>query len=123
MGGILSNPIYVSIPSFSRVISDEVWIEAALELIKEGGIEPFLVNMLYMLRLSMVDVAPLQAMPASYSGPWPATAESSPDEEGEAVEMTRCSHDGLPMIPVLGEGSVWGPTCSIIFEMRKLRIC
>ncbi|MCL4299220.1 MAG: hypothetical protein KJ077_26030 [Anaerolineae bacterium] len=108
MRGVLCNPIYVGIPPFSRRVSNEAWIKAAVELIKEEGIEQFLVNMLYVLRLSMVDVAPLQSIPFAYDGPWPddADAEFSLGEQEEEVEMTMCSHDGLPMIPVLGEGMV-----------------
>jgi hypothetical protein len=106
MRGLLCNPIYVGIPPFSRRVSNEAWIKTALELIKEEGIEQFLVNMLYVLRLSMVDVAPLQSIPFVYDGLWPDDADAEFSLEEEKLEMTMCSHDGLPMIPVLGEGTV-----------------
>lgn len=103
MRGALSNPVYAGIPPFSRRVSDEAWIEAALELIHEDGAEQFLVNMLYMLRLSMAEVVPFQSIPSNYDGSCPGDAEREGEEE---AVMLVCSHDGLPMIPVLGEGMV-----------------
>jgi len=106
--GIMSNPVYTGIPPYPRAISDETWIRAAAELIKQEGPEQFLVNMLYMLRSSMVSVVPEEAIPDDYDGPWP----DDDDEDLFAVEddnrpspwhyplegFIYCSHDDLPMI-------------------------
>lgn len=107
MRGVLSNPVHVGIPPFSRLVSDEAWIKIALELIQEEGVEQFLVNMLYMLRISMVDTVSPEAIPSDSDGPWPDKLTSS-NEEGmeEETEFAVCSHDGLPMVPVLGVGMV-----------------
>jgi hypothetical protein len=110
--GMLSNPVYVGIPPYHRVVSDEAWVRAAAELIKEDGAEQFLVNLLYMLRVSMVSAVPDEAIPNDYDGPWPeendidSAADDSlmddldtPSPWQNPVEgMIFCSHDGLPMI-------------------------
>lgn len=117
--GMISNPVYAGIPPYSRVVSDEVWIKSAIELIEEEGVEQFLVNMLYMLRASMVDAIPDEAIPEDYDGPWPAQVEPEADElegiadssfgpplpwpELEEEDLIFCSHDGLPMIDIEDE--------------------
>lgn len=115
--GMLSNPVYVGVPPYNRVVSDEAWIRAAVKLIEEDGPEQFLVNLLYMLRVSMVDAVPDEAIPHDYDGPWP---DDSDDEVGLAEELEDfgetpspwhnpmeglvfCSHDDLPMILMDGE--------------------
>lgn len=116
--GMLSNPVYVGVPPYHRIVSDEAWVRAAVELIKEEGAEQFLVNMLHMLRVSMVSAVPKEAIPDDYDGPWPE------DDEAEVVEIEEewaeeseapspwqnpmeglifCSHDGLPMILIEDE--------------------
>jgi hypothetical protein len=115
--GMLSNPVYVGVPPYNRVVSDEAWIRAAVKLIEEDGPEQFLVNLLYMLRVSMVDAVPDEAIPHDYDGPWP---EDSDDEWGMEEHssdydetpspwvnpmegLVFCSHDDLPMILMDGE--------------------
>ena len=51
--GIFCNPIYAGIPPYPAVYSDEDWVKVALKVIQEDGVEQFLVNMLYVLRMSM----------------------------------------------------------------------
>ncbi len=116
--GMMSNPIYIGVPPYPRVVSDETWVRAATELIKEQGPEQFLVNMLYMLRASMVDATPDEAIPEDYDGPWPeedAFDELSLDDdwadfdEGPSPWRHRlegsifCSHDDLPMLKINGQ--------------------
>lgn len=116
--GMLSNPVYVGVPPYHRIVSDEAWVRAAVELIKEEGAEQFLVNMLHMLRVSMVSAVPEEAIPDNYDGPWPEDEEAEPAamaeglvEESEAPSpwqnpmegLIFCSHDGLPMILIEDE--------------------
>ncbi len=110
--GMLSNPVYVGIPPYRRVVSDEAWIRAAVELINEDGPEQFLVNMLYMLRVSMVDAVPDEAIPEDYDGPWPDEEEDEVVQDENSMDfaespspwhypmegMIYCSHDDFPMI-------------------------
>ena len=108
--GLISNPVYVGVPPYPRLISDKAWVKAALELIEEEGAEQFLVNLLYMLRNSIVDAIPDEAVPDDYDGPWPNEDETR-DEDGwfESTDKPSswanpleafiyCSHDDLPMI-------------------------
>lgn len=118
--GMISNPVYVGVPPYERVVSDEVWVRSAVQQIEEQGPEQFLVNMLYMLRSSMVDAVPDEAIPASYDGPWPEDEEDeAEDEEFPLVSedllspsspwhhpmegFIFCSHDDSPMIVIEGE--------------------
>jgi hypothetical protein len=116
--GMLSNPVYVGVPPYNRVVSDEAWVRAAVKLIEEDGPEQFLVNLLYMLRVSMVDAVPDEAIPNDYDGPWPEDNEhelSLDEEVTDDVDETSspwqnpmeglifCSHDDLPMILMDGE--------------------
>lgn len=110
--GIMSNPVYTGIPPYPRAISDETWIRAAAELIKQEGPEQFLVNMLYMLRSSMVSVVPQEAIPDDYDGPWPnddddglfVTDDDRPSPWHYPLEgFIYCSHDDLPMILINDE--------------------
>jgi hypothetical protein len=107
--GMISNPVYVGVPPYQRVVSDETWIQAAAQLIAEEGAEQFLVNMLYMLRLSMVEAVPNESIPEDYDGPWLDDGEELPAETGQEENSPSpwlnpgegfifCSHDGLPMI-------------------------
>jgi hypothetical protein len=114
--GMLSNPVYVGVPPYTRVVSDEAWIRAAVKLIEEEGSEQFLVNLLYMLRVSMVDAVPDEAIPNDYDGPWPDDEDDLDDENDDddgpdapspwqqpMEGLIFCSHDGLPMIVHDGE--------------------
>jgi hypothetical protein len=113
--GMISNPIYAGVPPYHRVVSDEVWVRSAVQLIQEEGAEQFLVNMLYMLRNSMVDAVPDEAIPPDYNGPWPhdededfslASQDPSlpPSPWHHPMEgFVFCSHDGSPMIAFDGE--------------------
>lgn len=116
--GMLSNPVYVGVPPYNRVVSDEAWVRAAVKLIEEDGAEQFLVNLLYMLRVSMVDAVPDEAIPHDYDGPWPEEHEAEinqdDDEAGDYIEtpspwhnpmegLVFCSHDDLPMVLMDGE--------------------
>ena len=51
--GMVCNPIYAGVGPFPQLISDEEWVAAASQAIKKEGEEQFLVNMLYLLRLSL----------------------------------------------------------------------
>ena len=117
--GIICNPIYTGIPPYQRMVTDEVWVQSAVQLIEEEGLEQFLVNMLYMLRSSMVDAVPAEVIPPDYDGPWPEDEEDE-DKEVEKEEdflpisdvssqppspwhypmegLIFCSHDAAPMI-------------------------
>ena len=79
--GIICNPVHVGVPPYRRIISDAAWIQAATQLIEEEGAEQFLVNMLYMLRTSMVDAVPDEAIPPDYDGPWPDDIDEAATEE------------------------------------------
>jgi hypothetical protein len=50
----ICNPIYAGIPPYPPLVSDEEWIAAARRVIEQEGIEQFLANMLYLLRLAML---------------------------------------------------------------------
>ena len=50
----ICNPIYAGIPPYPPLVSDEEWIAAAQRVIEQEGIEQFLANMLYLLRLAML---------------------------------------------------------------------
>ena len=103
---IMSNPVYTGIPPYPRVVSDETWIRAAADLIVEEGAEQFLVNMLYMLRASMISVVPDEAIPDDYDGPWPDDedlhftddSDRPPAWQHPIEGFIYCSHDDLPMI-------------------------
>src|SRR5512145_1301982 len=82
--GMRRNPVYVGVPPYRRAVSDEAWIRAAAKLIEQEGVEQFLVNMLYMLRVSMVDAVPDEAIPEDYDGPWP---DEGDDETGLAEDL------------------------------------
>lgn len=114
--GIICNPVHVGVPPYRRVISDAAWIQAATQLIEEEGVEQFLVNMLYMLRTSIVDAVPDEAIPPDYDGPWPDDEE--PDDSRQpaldAVDeaspwqfplegLLYCSHDNFPMLLFEGD--------------------
>lgn len=51
--GMVCNPIYAGVGPFPQLIPDEEWVAAASQAIKKEGAEQFLVNMLYLLRLSL----------------------------------------------------------------------
>jgi hypothetical protein len=115
--GMLSNPVYVGVPPYNRVVSDEAWIRAAVKLIEEDGPEQFLVNLLYMLRVSMVDAVPDEAIPHDYDGPWPDDMDEEFEPDDDLTDFSEtpspwhnpmeglvfCSHDDLPMILMDGE--------------------
>jgi hypothetical protein len=50
---VLCNPIYAGMGPFPAVVSDEVWVAAAVKAIKEEGLEQWLVNMLACLRATL----------------------------------------------------------------------
>jgi hypothetical protein len=50
----ICNPIYAGIPPYPPLVSDEEWIAAARRVIEQDGIERFLANMLYLLRVAML---------------------------------------------------------------------
>ena len=51
---VICNPIYAGIPPYPPLVSDEEWIAAARRVIEQEGVEQFLANMLYLLRLAML---------------------------------------------------------------------
>ena len=87
--GLISNPVYVGVPPYPRLVSDEAWVKAALELIEEDGAEQFLVNLLFMLRNSIVDAIPDEAIPNDYDGPWPDESEAEVSEAPTDEYMAR----------------------------------
>jgi len=50
--GMLCNPIYAGLGPFPPYISDERWIRNAAKLIREEGVEQFLVNLLHILKMT-----------------------------------------------------------------------
>lgn len=54
--GILCNPIYTGVAPYPSMINDEEWVKTALKEIEKDGAEQFLVNMLYVLRKSMLAI-------------------------------------------------------------------
>ncbi len=108
--GVMSNPVYTGVPPYGRVVSDEAWIRSAVQLIEEEGLEQFLVNMLYVLRHSMVDAIPDEAIPAEDDGPWSNGGDKVEEGLNSQRDIYRwldlmegsifCSHDGLPMIAI-----------------------
>jgi hypothetical protein len=48
--GMLINPIYAGVADYPRLISEEDWVAAAANVLREDGPEQFLVNLLYVLR-------------------------------------------------------------------------
>jgi hypothetical protein len=48
--GIIANPICAGVGPFPRLVSDEQWVRAAVQAIREDGAEQFLVNLLHVLR-------------------------------------------------------------------------
>lgn len=51
--GVLCNPLYAGIGPYPAIVDDETWIHGAALLIRDEGLEQFLVNMLYVLRQSV----------------------------------------------------------------------
>ena len=51
--GMVCNPIYAEVGPFLQLIPDEEWVATAAQAIRKEGAERFLVNMLYVLRLSL----------------------------------------------------------------------
>jgi hypothetical protein len=54
---LFGNPLYTGVADFPRLMSDERWLRGASLLMREEGIEQFLVNMLYLMRRSARDWA------------------------------------------------------------------
>jgi hypothetical protein len=52
---LLGNPMYTGVASFPRFVSNAGWVRGAAYLMREDGIEQFLVNMLYLMRRSIRD--------------------------------------------------------------------
>jgi hypothetical protein len=53
--GTIANPIYAGLGPYPRLISDEQWVRAAVQAIREDGAEQFLVNLLHVLRQSLAE--------------------------------------------------------------------
>jgi transcriptional regulator with XRE-family HTH domain len=52
---VICNPVYAGLsPFYPPILDDETWVRAAARMIREEGPEQFLVNMLYVLRLSLL---------------------------------------------------------------------
>ncbi|OQY48132.1 MAG: hypothetical protein B6242_03045 [Anaerolineaceae bacterium 4572_78] len=104
--GVMSNPIYTGISIFPKIISDEIWVKSAIELIETEGTEQFLVNMLYVLRETLDDYVDSQ---------FGADSESLIEHlENKVTKLENnlletappriyCSHDNFPMIPINNE--------------------
>ncbi len=52
---LFGNPLYTGAADFPRLMPDERWLRGASILMRESGIEAFLVNMLYLMRRSARD--------------------------------------------------------------------
>jgi hypothetical protein len=61
MWSLFANPMYTGIAEFPRLMSVERWLRSASLLLRDSGIEQFLVNMLYMMRRSVRDWQPPEA--------------------------------------------------------------
>ena len=48
--GLVSNPLYAGIGPYPALVTDEQWVRAAKQAIREVGTEQFLVNLLAVLR-------------------------------------------------------------------------
>jgi len=55
MWSLFGNPMYTGIADFTRLSPDERWLRSASLLMREAGIEQYLVNMLYLMRRSIRD--------------------------------------------------------------------
>lgn len=55
MWSLFANPLYTGVADFPRLMSDERWLKGASLLMREAGIEQYLVNMLYLMRRSIRD--------------------------------------------------------------------
>lgn len=53
--GMVCNPIYAGFGPFPPLVSDREWVAAASQFIREEGAEQFLVNLLYLLRVTFGD--------------------------------------------------------------------
>ncbi|MFC1961205.1 hypothetical protein ACFLYO_10910 [Chloroflexota bacterium] len=53
--GMICNPVYAGVGPYPPLVSEEEWVKAATVMIKKEGAEQFLVNMLAMLRQSLMD--------------------------------------------------------------------
>jgi len=106
--GMICNPIYAGIPPFERIVSDEVWVRSAAQLIKEEGAEQFLVNLLYVLRNSMADATRESTDVMDFSE-FSSDEEGFPADEDDFSETPSpwqhpleghifCTHDDAPMI-------------------------
>lgn len=111
--GMICNPIYAGVPPFEPVVSDEVWVHSAAQLIREEGAEQFLVNLLYVLRNSMADVTPQDTESADFTE-FPSDEEELLQETDNFAEAPSpwqhpmegrvfCTHDDAPMIVLDGE--------------------
>ena len=52
MWNLFATPMYTGLADFPRFVSDERWVHSAALLMRDSGIEQFLVNMLYLIRRS-----------------------------------------------------------------------
>ncbi len=52
---LFGNPLYTGVADFPRLMSNEQWLHGAAILMRQAGIEPYLVNMLYLMRRSARD--------------------------------------------------------------------
>lgn len=53
VAGMFCNPIYAGVPPYPALVTEKLWIEAALVAVKKEGVAQFLVNMLYALRVTL----------------------------------------------------------------------
>jgi len=52
-----ANPMYTGVADFPRIARDILWLKGAAQMMREYGIEQYLVNMLYLMRRSSHDFA------------------------------------------------------------------
>ncbi len=111
--GMICNPIYAGVPPFESIVSDEVWVRSAAQLIKEEGAEQFLVNLLYVLRNSMAEVETRDSEAANrtefssdedeFLSEEDSFSETSSPWEHPMEGRIFCTHDDAPMIILEGE--------------------
>jgi hypothetical protein len=53
--GMLVNPLYAGAGSFPPLVSDAQWVAACKRFLQEEAAEQFLVNLLFVLRKSLLD--------------------------------------------------------------------
>lgn len=70
MRSLFGNLLYTDVADFPRFMSDERWLKGASLLMREAGIEQYLVNMLYLPRNSPPGAFFYRGETPTLSCPW-----------------------------------------------------